>query len=89
MNTPLVLQRAQAGYLTGWGDPEYVAELPTHPIIVDKAGRGEYCSFEVSGDSMDNGLENAIKAGDIVTGRKIDRAEFSPFNCDGSEDIRH
>ncbi|MEJ7610630.1 MAG: helix-turn-helix domain-containing protein [Ferruginibacter sp.] len=76
MNTPLVPVKAYAGYLTGWGDEEYISELPIHPIIVDKAHRGEYISFEVKGDSMDDGTANAIQEGDIITGRRLDRAHW-------------
>lgn len=74
MSTPLVLQKAYAGYLVGWGDPDYVDELPKHPIIVSRPHRGEYISFQVLGDSMDDGTERAIKEGDIITGRKIERS---------------
>lgn len=74
MSTPLVNQKAYAGYLVGWGDPEYVEELPKHPIIVDKPYKGEYISFQVLGDSMDDGSADAIQAGDIITGRKIERS---------------
>lgn len=76
MTTPLVSQKAQAGYLTGWGDEEYIAELPQFPIIVDKPHRGEYVSFEVSGESMNDGSSMSISPGDIVTGRKIDRSHW-------------
>jgi transcriptional regulator with XRE-family HTH domain len=73
MNTPLITKKAYAGYLAGWGDDEYINELPKHPIVVDKPHLGYYHSFEVSGDSMDDGTARAIQNGDIVTGRKIDR----------------
>jgi len=73
MNTPLILKKAYAGYMSGWGDEIYINELPVHPIIVDKPHMGEYRSFEVDGESMDDGTAMAIQKGDIVTGRKIDR----------------
>lgn len=74
MHVPLVNQKAYAGYLTGWGDNEFVEELPRHPILVDKPHKGEYISFEVKGDSMDDGTDKAIQDGDIITGRKIERS---------------
>ncbi len=76
MNTPLVNVKAYAGYLTSWGDEEYVSELPVHPIIVDKAHRGEYKSFEVTGDSMDDGSKKSIEDRSIVTGRRLDRSHW-------------
>lgn len=76
MSTPLVSHKAQAGYLTGWGDEEYIADLPQFPIIVDKPHRGDYVSFEVSGESMNDGTSMSINPGDIVTGRKIDRSHW-------------
>lgn len=74
MNTPLITKKAYAGYLAGWGDDEYINDLPKHPIVVDKPHLGYYRSFEVAGDSMDDGSSKAIQEGDIVTGRKIDRS---------------
>lgn len=73
MRTRLVNVKAQAGYLTGWGDPEFIEELPDYFITTDKAHKGTYRSFEVSGDSMFDNTYDSIKDGDIVTGRKIDK----------------
>lgn len=74
MPTPLVTTKGRAGYLSGWGDAEYLEELPQHAIITDKPVMGEYISFEVAGDSMDDGSSKSIQNGDIVTGRKIERS---------------
>lgn len=68
---PLVSQYAQAGYLSGFGDEEYIKTLPKVPIIVDHEIKGEYIAFEVRGDSMDNGTEESLIEGDILIGRKI------------------
>lgn len=74
MNTPLVTQRSYNGYLTGWGDPEFVEELPMHPVIVDKPHKGTYRSFESKGDSMNDGTSRSIEDKDILTGRRIERS---------------
>lgn len=76
MITPLVNKKAYAGYLTGWGDEEYIEDLPKHSITVAKPHQGDYLSFEIVGDSMDDGSAKAIQAGDIVTGRKIERSHW-------------
>lgn len=68
---PLVGQYAYAGYLSGFSDPEYLENLPTVPIFVDRELKGNYLSFEVRGDSMEDGTDNSIKEGDILISREI------------------
>lgn len=70
-NIPLVPIHAQAGYARGYGDQEYIDELPTFPVIVDKNYRGKYRVFEVEGDSMDDGSRNALYDGDKVLCREV------------------
>lgn len=74
--TPLVHAKAQAGYLTGWGDEEYMEELPLFGIFVKEPPLGRYMSFTIVGDSMDDGSEDQIKDGWIATGRKINRSHW-------------
>lgn len=71
VNVPLIPIRARAGYLEGYGDPEYIGELPTFPVMTDKTFHGNYRCFEVEGDSMDNQTLNSILDGDVVLGREI------------------
>lgn len=71
LNVPLVSQYAQAGYLSGYGDPGYMDALPTIPYIVDHEAPGNYVAFEVKGDSMDDGTDEAIKEGDRLLCREI------------------
>lgn len=75
MLTPLVNEYAYAGYLTGYKDPEFIEELPTHPIYVNKFHRGNYQSFTAIGDSMtstdEDTIQDNIYHGNIVTGREI------------------
>lgn len=73
MTTPLVTKKAYAGYLTGWGDDEYLSELPKHSIPVEKPHSGEYISIEITGQSMNDGTGRSFVPGDIATGRKINR----------------
>lgn len=73
MNVPLIHVRAQCGYLSGYGDNEYINSLPTMPVIVDKTYHGKYMLFEAEGDSMDDNTRNALCDGDIVLGREIQR----------------
>lgn len=73
MITPLIDEYAYAGYLSGYKDPEYIDELPKHYITVNKQHRGNYLSFSVSGDSMDDGTKQSIPDGSVATGREIKR----------------
>lgn len=65
-NVELVPQKAVAGYLNGYSDPEYISELPKFhlPILPTNA---TYRAFEISGDSM-----LPLLSGTIVIGEYID-----------------
>ena len=49
-NIEMVPMKASAGYLNGYADPEYVAELPKLYLPMFK--QGTYRAFEIKGDSM-------------------------------------
>lgn len=55
-NVVLVNVKAQAGYLNGYGDAEYIQTLPTYSMPGLK--NGTFRAFEVSGDSMYPTLEH-------------------------------
>lgn len=73
MKTKLVTEKAKAGYAIGYDNQEYVEELPSHMIVVTEFHKGKYRSFEVFGDSMDNGEKKSLSHGEIVTGRSVNR----------------
>lgn len=50
-NVELVTQKASAGYLSGYQDPEFVRELPKISMPVLPKNR-TYRAFEIQGDSM-------------------------------------
>lgn len=50
-NVELVTQKASAGYMSGFQDPEFVKELPKISIPVLPKNR-TYRAFEIQGDSM-------------------------------------
>jgi hypothetical protein len=74
MEIKMVEDYAQAGYLAGFSDPDFIESMPTHTIVVDEVKRGFYRAFRVVGDSMSYDGRESIEAGDIVTGRNIDQA---------------
>lgn len=67
-NIHLVPQKASAGYLNGYSDPEYIAELPVFNIPVFK--HGTYRAFEISGDSM-----LPLNSGSIIIGKYLENWE--------------
>lgn len=73
MMVPLVTQPAQAGYVRGFNDPEYIESLPTFPAPVDREYKGKYRWFEVKGDSMEGLLGEGYREGDRLLCRDVKR----------------
>ena len=65
-NVELVSQKASAGYLAGYHDPEFVKELPKISVPVLPKNR-TYRAFEIQGDSM-----LPIQPGSLVFGEYIE-----------------
>ena len=72
---PLVGQYAQAGYLSGFAETDYMEALPQIPVMGDHELKGDYLAFEVRGDSMDDLSDESLKEGDILISRRI-RPEY-------------
>lgn len=68
---PLVSQYAYGGYLTGYGDPEYIESLPVVEFTPDRTMTGNYLAFEVRGDSMDDGTKDGYEQGEILICREV------------------
>lgn len=68
---PLVSQYAYGGYLTGYGDPEYMESLPIVDFTPDREMTGNWLAFEVRGDSMDDGSYESYRSGNIVICREV------------------
>ena len=49
-NIELVYAKAEAGYLEGFQDPEYISDLPK--MYIPNLPNGSYRAFEIHGDSM-------------------------------------
>lgn len=71
MLVPLVNKYAYAGYLNGYGDDEYIEELPKIPFSDDIEHKGDYLCFEVKGDSMDDDTSESYLEGDILLCRSV------------------
>ena len=63
-NIELVPQKAAAGYMTGFADPEFVKELPKFRL--PNLTTGSYRAFEISGDSMLPILPGTIVVGEYL-----------------------
>jgi transcriptional regulator with XRE-family HTH domain len=65
-NIEIVPQKAAAGYLNGYADPEYMQDLPKFhlPVLPTNA---TYRAFEISGDSM-----LPLRSGTIVIGQYVE-----------------
>jgi len=68
-NIHLVPQKAAAGYLNGYADPEYISELPGFqlPMLPQNAS---YRAFEISGDSM-----LPLESGTVVIGQFVENPD--------------
>jgi transcriptional regulator with XRE-family HTH domain len=64
-NIELVPEKAKAGYLTGFADPEYIVSLPVFRLPFLDRNR-KYRTFQISGDSM-----LPIPSGAWVTGEFV------------------
>jgi transcriptional regulator with XRE-family HTH domain len=63
-NIELVPQKAAAGYLNGYADPEYIKELPRFKLPI--LSQGTYRAFEITGDSMLPILPGTIVIGEWI-----------------------
>ncbi|MGB3181069.1 MAG: LexA family transcriptional regulator [Cyclobacteriaceae bacterium] len=64
-NIELVPQKAAAGYLNGYSDPEYLEDLPRFRLP-NLPGGATYRAFEISGDSMLPLMPGTIVVGSYV-----------------------
>lgn len=64
-NIELVPVKASAGYLNGYGDPEYVADLPKFSLPM--FNQGTYRAFEIKGDSM-----LPLPSGSVIIGEYVE-----------------
>lgn len=78
MLVPEVDMFSMAGYLEHIQDKEWIDDLPTVEMIVEKTARGRYLAFKVRGESMTDGTEKSIPHGATVIGREIQREIWYP-----------
>ena len=73
-NVPVIPIHARAGYLNGYGDPEYIESMQTMNVEVDQTFHGKYRIFEVDGDSMDDGTSRGYVDGELVYAERFREA---------------
>ena len=64
-NIELVPEKAKAGYMTGFADPEYISRLPVFRLPFLSKER-KYRTFQISGDSMLPVPDGAFVTGEYV-----------------------
>jgi len=67
---PFVTVKAQAGYMKGFGDPEFIEKLPAFSLPIIK--EGTYRMFQVDGDSMLQLGGGGLHDGDIVIAQYVE-----------------
>lgn len=65
---PFVPVKATAGYLAGYGDPEFIDELNTFTLPM--LNGGDYRAFEIVGDSM-----MPTPSGSVIVGERVEDME--------------
>lgn len=68
-NIELIPQRASAGYLNGYADPEFIENLPKFRLPMLPGG-ATYRAFEIAGDSM-----LPLQPGTVIIGQYVERVE--------------
>lgn len=63
---PLIPQKAAAGYMQGFSDPEYLDQLPQ--LYFPMLRQGEHLAFEIDGDSM-----LPLPSGTIIIAQKLEK----------------
>ena len=84
-NIELVPDKAAAGYLNGYADPEYIEELSKFQLPM--LPQGTYRAFEISGDSMLPLASGSIIIGEYVENWKEIRSGQTYVLVTGSEGI--
>ncbi len=72
MAVPILTIQAQAGYLKGHADLNYLTKLETM-LLPMECEKGSYVVIEVSGDSMDDGSSRAILDGDKLLVKEVEK----------------
>lgn len=67
-NIELIPQKASAGYLNGYADPQYLGTMPKFRLPM-LPGNGTYRAFEISGDSM-----LPLLPGTVIIGEYVEKA---------------
>jgi len=74
VETPFVPSRGFDMYIQKLtsGDPPDLTTYNRFTLTMKEPTLGDYLSFEVLGDAMDDGTKNAIPEGSVVTGRRLE-----------------
>lgn len=77
LTTRVVSQYAYAGYLKGFNDIHYLETLPVQQWFVEREYKGNYVTFQMRGDSMDDGTSEGYKDGELLLAREIGQDKWA------------
>ncbi len=77
LSVPLVMINEQAEYIEKCGRQEFLSTLSKVSFVIDQISVTHYLAFEISNNSMNNGLSNGIPQNAIVLGKQVPINEFS------------
>lgn len=67
----LVAKENHDEYVLNFDSPTFLNKLPLISFVLEKVEEGNYISFEIVGNSMDNGSIDGIPDGAIILGKQI------------------
>lgn len=76
VTVPLVSAEQQKAYALQSGEAEFLSQLSRIGFVVETVENSEYMAFEITNNSMDNGLIEGIPYKSIVLGRKVSASEL-------------
>lgn len=80
---PIVSQYAFSDYSKNFDNTDFIKNLPTYPISVDRELKGYFIMFEVKGNSMDNNSKESLQEGDLLLSRNI-KKEYWKYNLNAN-----
>ncbi len=82
ISAPLISKETQKQYALSYTDQDYIKRLPQISFVVDEVTNSPYRAFEITNDTMDNGIRDGIPNKTIVLGKLISTKELNMQTVD-------
>ena len=76
LSAPLIMESQHEIGSKNFEDLIFINSLPHIGFMVDQVSVGNYLAFEISNNSMDNGLTDGISKGSVVLGKRVAEKEL-------------